>query len=99
MYTVKDIEKAVDVDFDGSWNEFLELVDDDEGVELPSLGLFAKQVDEGGESRPWITFQVGDQFFEKHGDHDSYDGTEWDGGLEEVEPYKETVVFYRSKKR
>lgn len=97
MYTVRDIENAIQRDFDGSWNEFLELVED--GVELPSLNLSAKQVDEGGESRPWITFKVGDQYFEKNGVHDSYEGTEWDGGLEEVEPYKETITSYRRKKR
>ena len=98
MYNVKNIEEAIRADFDGDWNEFLELVDDPDGVELPSLGVSARQVDNGGESLPWIVFEIGDQFFEKNGRYESYEGTDWDGGLQEVESYQELTTYYRPKK-
>lgn len=97
MYTVKQIRDAVEADFDDNWGEFLSLIDDENGAELPSLGAFAKQEDEGGESRPWVVFSVGEQFFEKNGTHDSWEGTEWDGGFQEVFPFKETITVFRSK--
>lgn len=99
MFTVGDIQEAIDNDFESDWSEFLYLTEDDEGVLLESLGLYAKQADEGGESRPWVVFQVGNQYFRMNGTHDSWEGTEWDGGLEEVEPYNKVVVDYRSVKR
>lgn len=100
MYTVGDIRNAVDTDFDSDWNEFLYLTED-EGIELPSLGesVKAKEVESGGEKYMWVVFQIGSQYFRMNGSHDSWEGTEWDGTLEEVEPYNKVVVDYRSVKR
>lgn len=98
MYTVKQIKDAIEQDYDGSWNEFLELIDDDGGTPLESLGTYAQQVAEGGESRPWIVFKVGEQYFEINGAYNSWEGTEWDGGLQEVEPFDKTITAYRSVK-
>jgi len=53
---------------------------------------------EGGGEHVEIVFGVEDQLFRKTGFYSSYDGTSWDGSLEEVEPYEKMVTFYRPKK-
>lgn len=98
MYTVKEIEAAVEQDWDGSWMEFLECSDSSEGSELASLGVVAREVEEGGEKYVWVVFQINDQLFRKSGFASSWEGTDWDGGLEEVESYEKTVVAFRKKK-
>lgn len=99
MYTTNEINDAIIEDYDGDWGDFLYLVNDsdDEKAELPSLGVDAEGVASGGELYLWEIFKVGGQYFRKHGSHDSYEGSLWDGELEEVEPFKKTVVDYRSK--
>jgi hypothetical protein len=99
MYTVSDIENAVEEEYP-NWMEFLEAVEDDEGAHLPELGdVYAKQVDDGGDRHPWVVFQVGEQYFEKNGAHDSWEGTSWDGALQEVESFQETITSWRRVKR
>ncbi|QNN99279.1 hypothetical protein SEA_FAUST_207 [Streptomyces phage Faust] len=101
MYTVNEIKEAINEDHEGDWYEFLYLVNDsdDQKAELPSLGVDAIGVDSGGEKYLWEIFKVGDQYFRMHGSHDSWEGSCWDGELEEVEPYTKSVVDYRSVKR
>lgn len=50
---------------------------------------------EGGGEDVWMVFKVGDQYFRTTGYYASYDGTTWDGGTEEVEPFEKTVIDYR----
>jgi len=99
MYTKNEIQDAILEDYDGDWSEFLYMVNDsdDEEAELPSLGVKATGVENGGEKYLWEVFKVGNQYFRMNGTHDSYEGSMWDGELEEVEPFKKTVVDYRSK--
>lgn len=101
MYTVKQIADAITEDYDSDWGEFLYLVSDsdDEKAELPSLGTEATSVTNGGERYPWEIFKIEDQYFRMNGSHDSWEGTIWDGLLEEVEPYRKSVVDYRPVKR
>jgi hypothetical protein len=53
---------------------------------------------EGDGEERWIVIKVGDQFFEYSGYYSSWDGTEWDNELREVEPYTVEVTKYREKK-
>lgn len=50
-----------------------------------------------GETR-FIVIKVGEQLFQYNGYYSSWDGTEWDDDLYEVEPYDVTVTQYRVKK-
>lgn len=99
MYTKKQINEAINEDYDGDWGEFLYLVNDSDDMKakLESLGVTATGVGGGGEKRLWEIFKVGTQYFRMNGSHDSWEGASWDGQLEEVEPYTKTVVDYRSK--
>jgi hypothetical protein len=94
MYTVGEIKEAINEDFDGSWNEFMELIDYGKGSYLESLNVYASEVSCGGESSPWSVFKIGNQFFKITGSHDSWNGTEWDGALIKVRPIKRTVTDY-----
>ncbi|UDL16815.1 hypothetical protein SEA_ATUIN_149 [Arthrobacter phage Atuin] len=53
---------------------------------------------EGDGEERWIVIKVGDQLFEYRGYYSSWDGTEWDDKLREVEPYEVTVIKYREVK-
>lgn len=53
----------------------------------------------GGEeqgSHASILFQVGSQFFRKHGYYASHYGYDWDGIFEEVIPVEKTVTVYEA---
>ena len=70
-------------------------------VELPNLGT-ATYVDgehggEGSAEHIWQVWQVGNQYFMKTGYYMSYDGSNWDGDLVEVEPFEKTVTDWKSK--
>lgn len=61
---------------------------------------------EGSAEHIWQVWRVvtkaGDldqvQYFMKTGYYMSYDGSNWDGGLHEVEPFEKTVTDWRTKK-
>lgn len=57
---------------------------------------------EGSAEYIWQVWQVTDgegnvQFFKKEGYYMSYDGSNWDGELFEVEPYEKTVTDWKTK--
>lgn len=53
---------------------------------------------EGDGEERFIVIKVGDQLFQYNGYYSSWDGTEWDETLRQVEPYEVTVTKYRVKK-
>jgi pullulanase/glycogen debranching enzyme len=58
---------------------------------------------EGSAEYIWQVWSVKDaegnvQYFKKEGYYMSYDGSNWDGTLFEVEPYEKTVTDWRTKK-
>lgn len=100
-FTATEVSSAIDAEFTYE-NEFYDNVSAT-GYELPKLGVTAYAVEreggyEGGGDYMDVVFRVGDQLFRKQGFYNSWDSNEWDGGLEEVEPYEETVVKYRAIK-
>jgi hypothetical protein len=95
--TWKD-EKVTDT-FDESsfWHEGY----DNSPLELPGVGT-AVYVDgehggEGSAEYIWQVWQIGDQYFRKTGYYVSYDGSNWDGSLEEVVPFEKTVTDWKTK--
>ena len=103
IYTTAEIESAIDEEFEGWPNEFYSELGTD-GYELTELEIRAYEVDreggyEGGGEYMHLVFKVGNQYFRKTGEHNSWDANTWDGELEEVEPYEVTVVRYREVKR
>jgi hypothetical protein len=101
QYTVEEIERAIEYDFDDGDEEFYQ--------EMGSLGHFLQKIEEtaveverdgGGEGDGDymdVVFQIGNQYFRKTGTHNSWDANDWDGQLVEVEPYQELVTKYRVK--
>lgn len=74
-------------------------------LEIPGLGT-AKHIDgehggEGSGEHIWQVWQIGDgesaQYFMKTGYYMSYDGSNWDGDLIEVEPFEKTVTDWKNK--
>lgn len=41
--------------------------------------------------------KIGDRYFKRTGYYSSWDSSEYDSTVEEVEPYEKTVIRYRSK--
>lgn len=102
MFTARQIEAAIEEQYDGYENEFYNELDSE--TEIEPLGVTAYYVDgtqngEGGGEYMDVVFRVGQQLFRKVGTYSSWDANEWDGALEEVEPYEVTVVRYREVKR
>lgn len=100
-FTASQVEAAIDAQF-GYESEFYEEIDE-EGTFLTQLDAHAYKVaGEGGYEGDGdymdVVFRVSDQLFRKQGFHNSWDSNDWDGNLEEVESYEETVVKYRAKK-
>ena len=103
MLTVKQVKNAISTDYDGYEDDFYNEVGSD-GMLLESLGKTAFGVDreggyEGGGEYMHVVFQIDNQFFKVTVSYNSWDANEWDGELEEVEPYEVTVVRYREVKR
>ena len=77
------------------WREF----DSYKWVEIPGFGrLEVVEYDGGGEGHGeyiYLVFKIGDRYFRKTGYYASFDGSNWDGSLEEVEPFEKTVTDYR----
>lgn len=77
-----------------------------EPFEVPDFGTLAYVDGEtGGEGSAEYIWQVwsvtdadGVQYFKKDGYYMSYDGSNWDGALYEVEPFEKTVTDWRTKK-
>lgn len=70
-----------------------------EWVEIPGFGrLEVVEYDGGGEGHGeyiFCVFKIGDRYFRKTGYYASFDGSNWDGALEEVKPFEKTVTDYR----
>lgn len=101
-YTVEQVQAAIADEFEDYESEFYSGMPAD-GFELPMLGDTAYEVDseggsEGGGEYMHFVFRIGDQLFRKFGTHDSWNGNDWDGDLEEVESYEVTVTRFRKKK-
>lgn len=95
-FTAKQIEEALDTLREDEDFDYYELEED--SVELPNIGKTEAIDNYGGEGQGderWIVFKVGDQLFRLNGYYSSYDGSTWDGGVEEVEAYEKTVTDYR----
>jgi|SRR5882757_465129 len=102
MITVQQVKDAVEETFDGYESEFYgELSYSSKGIELNGLGVATGVGSEGGHEGGGeymdVVFQLGDQLFRMTGTHDSWEGSSWDGDLEEVEAYQELVTKYRRK--
>lgn len=100
-FNAAEVSAAIDAEYSYE-NEFYDNVDTN-GYDLPTIGVKAYAVEreggyEGGGDYMDVVFKVGDQLFRKQGAYNSWDSNEWDGSLEEVEPYEETVVKYRTVK-
>ncbi|AXH49315.1 hypothetical protein HWB76_gp086 [Streptomyces phage Blueeyedbeauty] len=105
MITVQQVKDAVEDTFEGYESEFYGEIRyaGKNGMELNGLGTaYSVDYEGGGEGQGenmWVVFRIGDQLFRKYGYYSSWDGSDWDGDLEEVEPYEVTVVRYREVKR
>lgn len=100
MVTVAELEAAVEgYDggyYDGPWQDLYP--NSSVEVGLYTLEYVEKEGGyEGGGEELWVVFKVGDQYFRKSGYYASYDGSTWDGALEEVEPYVEPKTLYRRR--
>lgn len=98
-FTTSEVEAAINAEFRYDREFYGEV--DSQGYELPEIGVTAYCVSreggyEGGGDYMDVVFKVGDQLFRKQGTHNSWDSSYWDGTLEEVESYQETVTKYRS---
>ncbi|AXG66283.1 hypothetical protein SEA_ANNADREAMY_198 [Streptomyces phage Annadreamy] len=103
MFTAAEVKHAIESEFDGYENDFYEEIGSS-GIELPLLRKTATLEDregghEGGGDYMHVVFRIGDQLFRKTGYYNSWDANDWDGEIEEVEPYEVTVVRYREVKR
>jgi len=100
-FSAAQVEAAIEEEFDGYPEEFYGEVGTD-GYELTMLdgavayGVAREGGYEGGGDYMDVVFRIGQQFFRKQGTHNSWDASYWDGTLEEVEPYQETVTKYRA---
>lgn len=105
MVTVQQVKEAIEQTYEGYENDFYDEISysGKKGLSLYSLGIAYHQDSEGGGGGDGeymhVVFSIGKQFFRKTGTHSSWDGSDWDGELEEVEPYEVTVVRYREVKR
>jgi hypothetical protein len=69
--------------------------------EIPSGTVTLMENQGGGEGdgeERFFVINVGDQLFQYTGYYSSWEGTEWNDNLIEVEPYEVTVTKYRVKK-
>lgn len=64
------------------------------GEDVPVEAIVVCEVD--GEEI-FSVVKIGDQLFRQEGYYASHYGTDWDGRLEEVEAYQESVTFYRKR--
>lgn len=108
-YTVAQVEDAIrqyergaeeSYSYDGDFYE--NIMWNRDPIRLDVLGEEAVMVEREGGSEGdgdymHVVFKVGDQLFMKEGYYNSWDSNDWDGSLEEVEPYEVTVTKYRSK--
>lgn len=71
-----------------------------ESYDVPGLGVVyvVESIGgyEDGPSTLSLVFRAGDCYFRKTGSYDSYDGSDWDGPFEMVEPETRTVTAYRT---
>ncbi len=54
---------------------------------------------EGGGEELWLVFAIGEQFFRITGYYSSYEGSEWESDVTEVEPREKVVTVYEPKKK
>jgi len=98
-------DEIVDTEYDGSdfWSEAegaLSIILDDEHTAQFFDGALGG---EGSAEYIWQVWAVKDaegnlQYFKKEGYYASYDGSNWDGSLFEVEPFEKTVTDWKEKK-
>lgn len=110
MYTVEQVKSAVRAYERGAeesysyYGDFYEhLMWNSDPIFLSELGEEAVMVEkeggnEGDGDYMHVVFKIGDQLFMKTGFYNSWDDNEWDGDLDEVEPYEEMVTKYRTVK-
>jgi hypothetical protein len=102
-YTIGQVESAIDAFDEGDSDYFYEEIQwTREPIFLPELGEEAVKVDSTGGSEGEgdymdVVFKIGDQLFRKTGFYNSWDSNDWDGSLEEVEPYEVMVTKYKAK--
>ena len=93
-FTAQQVQDAIGElpDFD-----YYEL-EEEPGCEIPGFGTTEHVESFGGEGMGdsrWIVFKLGEQLFRVSGYYDSWNGTEWDGGIEEVEAFEIKKTEYR----
>ena len=98
MFTIRELSDAISEAFDGNFREFYNNISwNSTGIDL-SVGTAYRVQDFGGEglgNELWVVFKIGDRHFRKQGSYDSWEGGEWDGLLQEVEPFEKTVIDYK----
>lgn len=103
-YTPWRAAEEVDSTLGGS--EFWHEGEENGPFELPEFGTLAyvdgEHGGEGSGENIWQVWSVTAddevQYFRKQGYYASYDGSNWDGDLYEVEPFEKTVTDWRTKK-
>lgn len=88
-------------------NDFWHEAEDGGPYVIPGFGTLAyvdgEHGGEGSAEHIWQVWSVTDdegnkQYFQKTGYYASYDGSNWDGSLYEVEPFEKTVTAWRNVK-
>lgn len=83
-----------------SWDEFeytKQAVISIEGTDVPVKFVEGETGGEGSGEYCYVILRVGEQYFRKEGYYSSYNGTDWDGDFDEVEPYQKTITDYKVK--
>lgn len=100
-FTVQELETQIEAMIHNDELEWYELKDLGAKVKIAGIGV-AECVDEyGGEGQGddyWTVFKIQDRYFRKNGWYDSYNGSEWDGALEEVFPKEVKKIEWSNTK-
>lgn len=92
-FTVQQLESIFE-----NWEDAREFYCDPEGNwDIPEIGnVEVKELEtDRDDDAIWKVFSIEGRYFQKSGTYSSWDGTYWDGGLIEVEPYQELTTYYR----
>ena len=91
-YTAAEVQEAANRAGDFEWGYEASMTLRGESVPIDWVASTGG-MDEGSNASE--VFKIGDQLFMKSGYYASHYGYDWDGDLNEVEPYKRVVNDYR----
>jgi hypothetical protein len=106
-WTVKELEQYLEDNCEklfvgyGSPSDGIRYMKPNEAKEIPGFGTLELVESDGGHEGDGeymdVVFKVGERYFRQDGSYDSWNGGEWDGEVEEVEPRQITVTRYFAK--